>query len=640
MLANSNLSLISPKSNVNSSSVGGETSTSTDSFDSVFQQVSGELSSDTSSQTVPITDASVSSDAVAAKVAVSGDTTPTIDGDSSAINSDLNKLDTGVDSGLVAIEQENISNLTGEALSGTQGMLSDGVLSPALPVMSQNTASQISELDTEPSEIGEPSVDGFSNELSASAAEEVESVDTTLMSSGLAGSVASSELVMAQKGLGNVSSSEPQVGVGELNSQEVTSGLGGNSLQSQGVNLASLNSIEQASVDTTSLASNEKASLKVGAITTDPLLDTRSLLQRDSSEMMSSELVSVNEIESKDIAIQTVASDVGSVDVTTGLALLRAETLSRESESQAASVSNKLAASNAEVITPELEKNANLDWIMQQMSGEKQATADVGLMPESIKPQSSVSTINSVLPQSTDSLAKQTAPLSLGLVAAESGLLEAGPESELLVEAEVKGSNLNKIEPELGRQLDSSGMTRSGLGDSLSTSAINTTQTAVTDVKLGLAATVTNTSNLANMTMQVPPNHPNWSFEMGEKMMWMNKQGIQQAEIHLDPPELGSLTVKVSVDSDVATVSFVAASTQVKDLLEGQVQRLREMMAQQGVELAEVDVNVSQQGSGSHQSDEETNNQFAQNELESEEVDSALMTNEARVSRSKVDFYA
>ncbi|WP_438467274.1 flagellar hook-length control protein FliK [Marinomonas sp. PE14-40] len=636
MLANSNLSLISPKSNVNSSSVGGETSTSTDSFDSVFQQVSGELSSDTSSQVVPITDASVSSDAVAAKVVVSGDTTPTIDGDSSAINSDLNKLDTG----LVAIEQENISNLTGEASSGTQGMLSDGVLSPALPVMSQNTASQVSELDTKPSEIGEPSVDGLSNELSASAAEEVESVDTTLMSSGLAGSAASSELVTAQKGLGNVSISEPQVGVGELNSQEVTSGLGGNSLQSQGVNLASLNSIEQASVDTTSLASNEKASLKVGAITTDPLLDTRSSLQRDSSEMMSSELVSVNEIESKDIVIQTVASDVGSVDVTAGLALLGTETLSRESESQAASVSNKLAASNAEVITPELEKNANLDWIMQQMSGEKQATADVGLMPESIKPQSSVSTINSVLPQSTDSLAKQTAPLSLGLVAAESGLLEVGPESELLVEAEVKGSNLNKIEPELGRQLDSSSMTRSGLGDSLSTSAINTTQTAATDVKLGLAATVTNTSNPANMTMQVPPNHPNWSFEMGEKMMWMNKQGIQQAEIHLDPPELGSLTVKVSVDSDVATVSFVAASTQVKDLLEGQVQRLREMMAQQGVELTEVDVNVSQQGSGSHQSDEETNNQFAQNELESEEVDSALMTNEARVSRSKVDFYA
>ena len=54
-----------------------------------------------------------------------------------------------------------------------------------------------------------------------------------------------------------------------------------------------------------------------------------------------------------------------------------------------------------------------------------------------------------------------------------------------------------------------------------------------------------------------------------------------------------------------AHVSFVASSAQAKDALEGQMQRLREMLQQQGVELDTVDVEVSQgngQAFGSGQS--------------------------------------
>lgn len=686
MLANSNLSLISPKSNVNSSGVGGDAPTTTDSFDSVFQQVSGELSSNASSnassKALPNTNALVSSDVTTSVDA--DDLGPIINGDGSAIKSDVSKLDADITSGLVALEQADLPNLTGETASSSQGVLSEGISAPALSAISQNAVS--SGLVNESTDIGEQSVDNtlVSSGLAGATVLNSEGVGVSVLNGERAEQEAASELVAAQKGLGEGANSERQDGAVELDGQGVSAALGGNLLQSQGANVASLNGVEKASIDTAPFASNEEvglvagaalvagtnsaeesveslevkvsdlstnvtndlersdalnSGLVAGAVATGIASSPKSSPMSASTEKVESELKNLNK---NDVtkAIQTVSSDEKLVDVTAGLALLGAGAVSHESKSQTVQASNKLAASSAEVVTPELDENADLDWIMQQMSGEKQATVDVGLIPDSIKPQSSVSTINSAIPQSTDSLAKQAAPLSLGLVASESGLLEAGPESELLVEAEVKGGNSHKIEPELARQLDSSGTARSGLGDSLATTGINATQTAATDVKLGVAAAVTNTSNPANMTMQVPPNHPNWSFEMGEKMMWMNKQGIQQAEIHLDPPELGSLTVKVSVDSDVATVSFVAASTQVKDLLEGQVQRLREMMAQQGVELAEVDVNVSQQGSGSQQSGEEANKQFAQNEIESEDADSALMANEARVSRSKVDFYA
>ncbi|SBS24933.1 Flagellar hook-length control protein FliK [Marinomonas aquimarina] len=99
----------------------------------------------------------------------------------------------------------------------------------------------------------------------------------------------------------------------------------------------------------------------------------------------------------------------------------------------------------------------------------------------------------------------------------------------------------------------------------------------------------------AQLTMQSLPNSATFAAEMATKVSWASKEGLKTAHIHLDPPELGSLTVKISVDHESnAHVSFVASSAQARDALEGQMQRLREMLQQQGVELDSVDVEVSQ----------------------------------------------
>ncbi|KZM40015.1 hypothetical protein OA92_18315 [Marinomonas sp. SBI22] len=688
MLANSNLSVITPKSNVNSSSAGSEPSTSTDSFDSVFQQVSGELSTDSPSQTVPPSGNSIKEDSVETDVLVGDEAN--LD-ESKELVSDSTPVEASVGAGLVAIEQDNISNLTAEG-SSVQGSSIQGASTNISQEDIVNTELVSAQTDLALEGRGSLSDNDMPDSL------DPKSLDASLVSnegvaSGTFNSINSAHNVSVEHELGKdglIENTQPPSSV--LAGQGEKSNLGGNSLQSQGVKVANQGEIQLNSVEENKLVNNQNAELTTNTLVSGSLAATAGLAKSDTNpthdltssveghveanskvanastslatglaasaattNLASSSKATTSDSEVSGLlneqlenlaksdankATQSLVPESDSLDVSAGLALLGVGALSRDTKSQVVAESAKSITPSSGLVSSELAENADLDWIMQQMPREQQVTAELGMGAELIK---STAPVSPALAQNTDQMTKVAAPLSLGLAAGESGLLEAGPESEMLIETEFKNNNANKIEPELGRQLDTSSSTRSGLGDSsLGTNTISTAPTAAVETKLGLATAVTNTSNPANMTMQVPPNHPNWSSEMGEKMMWMNRQGIQQAEIHLDPPELGSLTVKVSVDSDVATVSFVAASTQVKDLLEGQVQRLREMMAQQGVELAEVDVNVSQQGSGSQQSGEDADNQFAQHDLDtdSEEVDSSLMMNEANVSRSKVDFYA
>ncbi|MEP3349731.1 MAG: flagellar hook-length control protein FliK [Marinomonas sp.] len=151
------------------------------------------------------------------------------------------------------------------------------------------------------------------------------------------------------------------------------------------------------------------------------------------------------------------------------------------------------------------------------------------------------------------------------------------------------------------------------------------------------------TASQANLTMNVPPQHPNWASEMSQKVAWVARDGGHTAHIRLDPPELGSLTVKISVDNDSNTqVSFIAATPQARDLLEGQMSRLRDMLAQQGMDLSRADVDVSQQDTSGMRRDSERGSASSQAELAAQdEIDDELVSsNMSYVTATGVDYYA
>ncbi len=147
-------------------------------------------------------------------------------------------------------------------------------------------------------------------------------------------------------------------------------------------------------------------------------------------------------------------------------------------------------------------------------------------------------------------------------------------------------------------------------------------------------------SSAAFNKMDIPPQHPQWNDQVAKRISIMASESVQSARIQLDPPELGALEVKIKVQHDQVSVSFGSNNALVRDALESQTPRLRELLEQQGINLA--DVNVSEQGAqqGGQGQDETLAGEMGGdgNLTDSDFIDEDSMT--AFESDSLVDYFA
>ena len=110
--------------------------------------------------------------------------------------------------------------------------------------------------------------------------------------------------------------------------------------------------------------------------------------------------------------------------------------------------------------------------------------------------------------------------------------------------------------------------------------------------------------NQANLTK------PEGMKNIANQVQMMVSQRLMTAEIRLDPPELGSMQIKVSMQGEQASVNFVVQTQTARDLLQDSQQRLKEMLAERGIALGESFVKHDQGQSG------EAQQGFAQNDKE------------------------
>ncbi|MFS1465401.1 flagellar hook-length control protein FliK [Vibrio lentus] len=87
--------------------------------------------------------------------------------------------------------------------------------------------------------------------------------------------------------------------------------------------------------------------------------------------------------------------------------------------------------------------------------------------------------------------------------------------------------------------------------------------------------------------------------QVAEKVQMMMSKNLKNLDIRLDPPELGQMKIRMTMNNDVANVHFTVSNQQARDVIEQTLPRLREMLAQQGMQLA--DSSVQQQNSGQSQ---------------------------------------
>lgn len=124
-----------------------------------------------------------------------------------------------------------------------------------------------------------------------------------------------------------------------------------------------------------------------------------------------------------------------------------------------------------------------------------------------------------------------------------------------------------------------------------------------------IPATATPASQLMNTPAAMAASQGALSFDqpaiqtqVGQQIMLMHERGISSARIRLDPPELGSLIIKLEVQDRSAVVHFSAQHQAVREGLEQQLPRLQEMMDDMGLELS--DASVDAQAGGQDKSDQ------------------------------------
>ena len=89
-----------------------------------------------------------------------------------------------------------------------------------------------------------------------------------------------------------------------------------------------------------------------------------------------------------------------------------------------------------------------------------------------------------------------------------------------------------------------------------------------------------------------PVASPDWNQGLGDRLVWMAGQKHQVAELRLNPPDLGPLTVTLTLDNDKASAQFFSAHAVVRDAIETAMPRLREMLADSGITLGNTNVSA------------------------------------------------
>ena len=160
------------------------------------------------------------------------------------------------------------------------------------------------------------------------------------------------------------------------------------------------------------------------------------------------------------------------------------------------------------------------------------------------------------------------------------------------------------------------------------------------------------TANAVPVNQPIAMNQNGWTEEVVNRVMYLSSANLKAADIQLQPAELGRLDIRVNMVPDQQTqVTFMSAHAGVREALEGQMHRLRDSFAQQG--MGQVDVSVSDQSRGSQNQGQQAQQQAQAGRTSSsggrvDSMDESLPASVADVAASTVsvigssavDYYA
>jgi len=96
----------------------------------------------------------------------------------------------------------------------------------------------------------------------------------------------------------------------------------------------------------------------------------------------------------------------------------------------------------------------------------------------------------------------------------------------------------------------------------------------------------------ALLNVSAPVSGPGFADALSRQVVWMVDKDAQVAELRINPPELGPVEVRLTLSGEDASAQFVSAHAEVRNAIEASLSRLREAMAEAGIQLGDATVSA------------------------------------------------
>lgn len=153
-------------------------------------------------------------------------------------------------------------------------------------------------------------------------------------------------------------------------------------------------------------------------------------------------------------------------------------------------------------------------------------------------------------------------------------------------------------------------------------------------------------ASVLGVPVPVPLDSPEFAAAFGVEISLLAKDGVQQAELHLNPAEMGPVSVQIALDGEKARIDFGAQAAATRAAIEASLPELAAALRDAGLTLAGGGVNQyngQHTGQRSGQRDEPRRDAPGERRIEGSASASAASARPAwrgRVSASGVDLYA
>lgn len=151
---------------------------------------------------------------------------------------------------------------------------------------------------------------------------------------------------------------------------------------------------------------------------------------------------------------------------------------------------------------------------------------------------------------------------------------------ELSAEDALQSKEHNAFADTLAIKMNTPGLSSTGLGAS---SGIQPMPTAS-------AAHTASNSVVASHYVETPVQDARWSDAVAQRVSLMLGKQEQQIEMHLNPPNLGPMEVRLNLGNEQASVIFTSQHAAVREALAAATPKLTALLADQGIVLQNVQV--------------------------------------------------